>query len=103
MKKATIYDYQERDISPFKELGITQLDCDQTIKEAYKLKRKDLSPTDKERLNFAFNLIKTKELRKKYNLIKNKPLESLDSIKDIGKTPKVLEITQWVKLIEESI
>lgn len=97
----TIFDELNIISNPYIELKVLENSDDKTIKEAYKLLLKGLSPENKEHLTTCYNLIKTKSLRVRYYLIKNRPLESLESIKKIGLKPKQMETSDWVSIIND--
>lgn len=94
-----IYDEINLGIEPFKEFNLPEDSSDITIKEAYRILKKGISPEKLERLEISWTLIKNAKSRARYNILKNHPLESLESIKLYGYTPKVLETREWIKLI----
>lgn len=95
-----IYDEIDLDIEPFKEFNLPEDSSDITIKEAYRILKKGLSPEKLQRLEISWSLIKDAKSRARYKILKNHPLENLDSIKTYGYSPKVLETNEWIKLID---
>lgn len=97
-----IFDELNHEYNPYKILGILENSNNATIKEAYKLKKQNVSPDQKELVEISYNLIKTEELRIRYSIIGSRPLESLDEVKKYGYKPKKTETTTWFNLITES-
>lgn len=96
-----IYDEINLGIEPFKEFNLPEDSSDITIKEAYRILKKGLSPEKLQRLELSLTLIKDARSRARYKILKNHPLESLDCIKTYGYSPKILETSQWIELIED--
>ena len=94
-----IFDEMNLDFDPFKVLGITKKSNNETIKEAYKLKRQKVSPSQKEIVERSFNMVKNEQLRCRYRLLENRPYNSLDDIKAFGFKPIKTETNRWVSLI----
>lgn len=94
-----IYDEINLDIDPFKEFNLPEGSSDITIKEAYRILKKGSSPERLERLELSWSMIKDANIRARYKILKNHPLESLDSIKHYGNSPKRLETSEWIELI----
>lgn len=96
-----IYDEINLGIEPFKEFNLPEDSSDITIKEAYRILKKGVSPEKLQRLDLSWTLIRDAKSRARYQILKNHPLESLESIKTYGYSPKILETSEWIKLIED--
>lgn len=94
-----IYDELNTVFDPYFVLGITENSNSETIKEAYKIKKQGVSPSKKIIIEDAYNMIKSEKLRIRYSLLKNRPFNSLDDIKDLGISPKKIETSYWFSLI----
>lgn len=97
----SIFDEINLNINPYKELRITPESSDETIKEAYKLIHNSISPEEKEKVDMAYNLIKTPELRLRFKLLRNRPLDSLEEIKKYGFKPKILSTMEWISILKD--
>ncbi len=96
-KSKTIFDEINLHIDPYKVLKIDPSSSNHTVKEAYKIVIKSaLSPEDKNIVELSYQMIKTDILRSRFKLIRNRPFETLDGIKELGLKPKVLETSQWI-------
>lgn len=87
---------------PYSVLRIPRGSDDATIKEAYKLLKKNSSPDDTHIIEKAYQLIKSSLLRERYKLIGNVPFDNLDQIKTISKKPKRLNTNMWFELISHN-
>lgn len=96
-----IYDEINLGIEPFKEFNLPEDSSDITIKEAYRILKKGVSPEKLQRLDLSWTLIRDAKSRARYQILKNHPLESLESIKTYGYSPQILETSEWIKLIED--
>lgn len=84
---------------PYTVLKIPRGSDDITIKEAYKLLKKNSAPSDVHIIEKSYKLIKSALLRERYKLLENIPFENLDHIKTISKKPKRLNTTMWFDLV----
>lgn len=98
----TIFDEVNILDNPFKVLGIPEDSNNETIKEAYKLVKQSLAPDKRQRVEESYNLIKNEHLRERYKLLKNKPMNSIDEIKNYGIKPIKLNASSWIELIIKS-
>ncbi len=98
----SIYDDLNFEWDAYKVLGITESSNDETIKDAYKLKKTSSSPEEKKIIERSYSLIKNSTKRIRYALIKNSPKDSLDDIKAYGYKPIKTETNKWFKLITDS-
>lgn len=94
-----IYDELNYEFDAYKVLGISKESNDATIKDAYKLKKIGSSPEEIKILDISYTLIKDSAKRARYNLIRVRPLDSLDEIKSYGFKPQKTETRDWFKLI----
>lgn len=101
--KTTIYDELEMDINPYKELKINHQSNNETIKDAYNNLRTNLSQEDREIIDFAYNMIKTDSLRSRFNILRNRPLQSLDEIKQFSSKPKIIDTKEWINKIKDQL
>lgn len=88
--------------SPYDILGIPEDSNNETIKEAYKLIRQSLPPEGRSKVEEAYKLVKTELLRERFKFLKNKPLNSIDEIKNYGIRPQVFDTNKWLELIVKS-
>lgn len=101
MNKSTIFDELNLDIDPYKTLKIESTSSNQTIKEAYKAALKGgVAPEQKAIVEKAFSMIKNDILRSRYDILKNRPYESLDEIKGIGIKPVKMDTGRWIEYIQ---
>lgn len=101
--KITIYDELELVIDPYKELKINHQSNNETIKNAYNNLKSNLSPDDRKIIEFAYNMIKTDVLRSRFNILRNRPLQSLDEIKKYSSKPKILNTNEWIDKIKDQL
>ncbi len=71
-----------------------------TIKDAYKILKKNSSPKEIEVIEMSYNLIKTGELRVRYSILENSPYESVLDIAEIERRPKRQTVSQWLSLLD---
>lgn len=95
----TIFDEINILDNPYEILGIPEDSNNETVKEAYKLIRQSLPPENREKVEEAYSLVKTKILRERFKILKNKPLNSIDEIKNYGIRPQELDTNKWMNLI----
>jgi hypothetical protein len=98
--KLTIFDEINTITNPYKEIGIPTDSSDETIKEAYKLVRNSIPPHKRDMIDLAYSMIKTPLLRQRYNLLRNRPLDTMDEIKKHGIRPTFLNTAQWIEQLK---
>lgn len=99
-KKYSVYDIMDFELDPYKVLKIDPRSNNQTIKDAYNsLLKGHISKEHKDNIEKSYNIIKNEKSRIKYNILRNKPYNSLDEIKELGIKPIKLETNEWINYL----